>query len=96
MAAFAIFIMQAEHDAALLAEYRRLARPTIPPYGGKPRVVSATKKRVIEGEGIADLILIEFPSLEQAQAWYDSPEYSALIELRKRACTCQVIFTETL
>ena len=37
------------------------------------------------------MVLIEFPSLEKAKAFYHSPEYQAAKELRAGAATAQVI-----
>ena len=31
------------------------------------------------------IVIIEFPSMQAAKAWYASPEYAPLLALRKRA-----------
>jgi uncharacterized protein (DUF1330 family) len=38
--------------------------------------------------------MIEFPSLAQANRWYDSQEYHDLRELRKRATRGSAVFFE--
>ena len=40
------------------------------------------------------LVMLEFPSLEQAEGWYDSPEYKLLIAMRENAATTQLIIVE--
>ena len=60
MPAYAVFILNKTHDAALLEEYRRVARLTIAPHGGKLLIRPTSKKAVTEGSGIEDLIEIEF------------------------------------
>jgi uncharacterized protein (DUF1330 family) len=38
----------------------------------------------MEGNWIGDLIVIRFPSLSKAQAWYASPAYQDIAPLRAR------------
>ncbi|HEX2462042.1 MAG TPA: DUF1330 domain-containing protein [Vicinamibacterales bacterium] len=40
------------------------------------------------------LVMLEFPSLEQAELWYNSPEYKPLIALRENAAKTQLIIAE--
>jgi uncharacterized protein (DUF1330 family) len=40
------------------------------------------------------VVVLEFPSLEQAQKWYRSPEYAPLIVLRQRASRGRLILLE--
>jgi uncharacterized protein (DUF1330 family) len=39
-------------------------------------------------------VIIEFPSLEQAHRWYDSPEYRDLQTLRLAATKSNAVFIE--
>lgn len=41
-------------------------------------------------------VMIEFPSLERARQWYDSPEYRPFKALRKAAGTYNAVFFEQL
>jgi uncharacterized protein (DUF1330 family) len=54
---------------------------TIEPYQGR-FIIHGDRPLVKEGNGTGDLIVIEFPDLEQARAWYQSPEYQAILALR--------------
>jgi len=40
------------------------------------------------------LVLLEFPSMEQAQKWYRSSEYAPLIALRQRASRGKLVLVE--
>ena len=42
------------------------------------------------------MVIVEFPTMEQALKWYDSPEYKPLLELRERASTARVVIVEGL
>jgi uncharacterized protein (DUF1330 family) len=49
---------------------------------------------VLEGEPAPDgMAIIEFPSAEDAQRWYDSEEYAPLIELRQSAAATVLVMT---
>jgi uncharacterized protein (DUF1330 family) len=41
-------------------------------------------------------VLIEFPSMAQLKAWWDSPEYVPLREVRRRSTRSNLIATEGL
>jgi uncharacterized protein (DUF1330 family) len=40
------------------------------------------------------LVMLEFPSLEQAERWYNSSEYKPLIAIREKAARTQLIIAE--
>jgi uncharacterized protein (DUF1330 family) len=66
--------------------YRELARAAITQYGGRYLVLAATPA-VAEGEWPPGgrVVIIEFASMNQLRAWYDSPEYApARTALRRR------------
>src|SRR5215471_19668668 len=59
--------------------YRTRAAKAIAKFGGK-YLARNGEIRVLEGQWQPNtIVVVEFPSLEQAQAWYQSPEYSAAL-----------------
>ena len=40
------------------------------------------------------IVLLEFPSVEQAKRWYDSPEYRPLKELRRQTAHGHIVLVE--
>ncbi|SDA36969.1 DUF1330 domain-containing protein, partial [Sphingomonas sp. NFR15] len=40
------------------------------------------------------VVVLEFPSVEEARAWYQSPGYQAALQHRLKATTYRVIITE--
>jgi uncharacterized protein (DUF1330 family) len=40
------------------------------------------------------IVVVEFPSMEQARAWYRSPEYAEALKIRQNALTRRLIFVE--
>jgi uncharacterized protein (DUF1330 family) len=68
---------------------------TLKPYNGKIIVRAAP----ISKEGAAPtgiIIMLVFDSLDNAQKWYASPAYSALIPERQKAAKAQIYMVESL
>jgi uncharacterized protein (DUF1330 family) len=42
------------------------------------------------------LLMIEFPSMEDARAWYNEPEYAPLKKLRQTGAKLDLILVESL
>ena len=68
-------------DQALLDEYVAAAGPTIRNHPVKA-LVATNDATVLEGEAGERVVVLEFPSREAALAWYQSPEYQAVIDKR--------------
>jgi uncharacterized protein (DUF1330 family) len=81
-------------DAERYQEYRRQTPPVIEQYGGR-FLVRAGKVRDFENAfGFERLVVIEFPSVEEAQRFYSSPEYKPLLKLREETAESQVAVVE--
>jgi uncharacterized protein (DUF1330 family) len=82
------------HDAAGLEEYRKQVPATVTKYGGR-FIVRGGKFEQLEGEWQPKrLVLLEFPSVEQARRWYDSEEYRPLKAMRLKASNSNLILVE--
>ena len=81
-------------DAALYDDYRRQVAATVQKYGGRFVVRGGTVQPLEGGWTPKRLVLLEFPSLEQAQKWYRSSEYAPLIALRQRASRGKLVLVE--
>lgn len=51
-------------------------------FGGK-FLAKGGEMRCLEGPCHQRNVIIEFPDMEAAQRWYDSPEYQAILPIRK-------------
>jgi uncharacterized protein (DUF1330 family) len=81
-------------DPAPYEEYRKQVLAVVTKYGGR-FIVRGGKVDAKEGDWKPErMIALEFPSMEQAQKWYHSPEYAPLITLRKKASKGQLIIVE--
>ena len=72
-------------DRRVMLPYQQQIEATMAPYGGRYRVLLRHRIEVLEGDWRPPLglVVLEFPSFEQAQAWYHSPEYAPLREHRQ-------------
>jgi uncharacterized protein (DUF1330 family) len=67
---------------------------TIAQYGGR-FLVRGGAAEVLEGDWPQQRrVLIEFPSMEAARAWWDSPEYAKLKAMRRANSTGRLILLE--
>jgi uncharacterized protein (DUF1330 family) len=93
MAAYVIANVDVK-DAALFEQYRKQVPDTIARYGGK-YLVRGGAHRTLEGDWAPSrLVLLEFPSIEQARRWYDSEEYREPKALRMKCALTDVVLVE--
>ena len=81
-------------DSATYEEYRKLVPATVAKYGGKYLVRGGAVERKEGGWEPKRLVVLEFPSLEQARTWYASPEYAPALALRLKAARSKVLLVE--
>ncbi len=75
-------------------EYKVLAAPTVAAYGGR-YIARGGRVARLEGDWTPRrVVILEFPSMEQAQAWWASPEYSAARAVRQRTATANMVVVE--
>ena len=83
MSAFVIVDIEVTEPAGY-EEYKKLAPPAVALYGGK-YVARGGKNETLEGEWRPDrLVILEFPSMEQAKAWVNSAEYAPARAMRHK------------
>ena len=81
-------------DPKLYDDYRKQVLATIEKFGGR-FVVRGGKLEPLEGGWTPKrMVVVEFPSMEQAQKWYRSPEYAPLITLRQKASRGKLVLVE--
>jgi uncharacterized protein (DUF1330 family) len=79
------------HDAARYEQYKALAPDAIARYGGR-YLVRGGDAVVLEGAWKPKrVVVLEFPTLEVAKQFHDSPEYRAARQKREGACDMRMI-----
>ena len=97
MTAFAFSQITEVIDPEGFREYRLRAVETLEKYGGKYYGGVVTKQA--DGEWLPEgmpygLAAFEFPTMDRLKAWYYSPEYQELIELRHATARGAIVFAE--
>lgn len=82
------------HDPAGFEEYRRAVPATIERYGGRYLVRGGRIEALEGGWAPRRVVVLEFPSLEAAQRWYESEEYRGPMAIRQRTAVTRAIFVE--
>ena len=81
-------------DPARYADYIKLTPGTIAPFGGR-FIARGGRSERLEGDTPANrLVILEFPSYDQAKAWYDSDGYRVAMAIRQSASTGSLILVE--
>jgi uncharacterized protein (DUF1330 family) len=74
------------HDNEAFSEYAKAAAPTYAPYGGSFALrgpIVDVLEGTLEVQDDIRLVVIQFPTLEQARAWWESDQYRPLVRLRE-------------
>ena len=81
-------------DPALLEDYKKLSPATVEQYGGR-FLVRGGRFETLEGTWQPKrLVMLEFPSVDQAKAWLNSPEYAAARRMRQNASKSNMVVVE--
>lgn len=81
MTAYAIAHLQDVSLGPEIASYLQRIDATLAPFEGRFLVHGATPE-VVEGRWPGDLVVVAFPDIEKARAWYASPAYQDILPLR--------------
>ena len=96
---YAIFIRdEPPHDPDGLALYQKMNSENIPAYLAheiKPVVVYGATE-ALEGPAPDGTIILQFPTMADARAWYNSPEYQAALPYRLNASQYRAFLVEGL
>lgn len=81
-------------DAEAYEEYKRIVPAAVEAHGGWFLVRGGTVVPKEGGWTPRRVIVIEFPSLEAAKRFYDSPEYARPLEIRLKATKSRLVLVE--
>jgi uncharacterized protein (DUF1330 family) len=81
-------------DPSAYDEYRKQVLATIENFGGRFAVRGGAVEPLEGGWAPKRVVVVEFPTLDQARKWYRSPEYAPLIKLRQKASRGRLVLVE--
>jgi uncharacterized protein (DUF1330 family) len=95
MTAYAIAQIHSVEFCADIVAYLERIDATLDPFGGRFIVHAPEDIRTVEGSwGKAGAIVIEFPSMDAAAAWWESPTYREIAPLRTRHMVSDIVLVE--
>ena len=95
MTAYCFWDVREVHDENALEVYVEKVTATVEAHGGEYVVIGGPWE-VVEGDWNPTYpVLIVFPSMDAAHAWYDSPEYRDLKAIRLGASTSDAVFMDS-
>lgn len=81
-------------DEAVFAEFRERVAPTVEAFGGR-FLVRGGEIEVFDGDWQPGrIVVIEFESVERAEAWLNSPEFAEIREIGTRSANANVIIVQ--
>ncbi|MFE2264435.1 DUF1330 domain-containing protein [Streptomyces griseosporeus] len=91
MTAYAIAHLHNPAPHPDVAEYIERISATFEPYGGR-FLVHGAQHEVMEGSWAGGVVVIAFPGMAEARAWWDSPAYQEIAPLRSRHIASDIVF----
>ncbi|MFF3254984.1 DUF1330 domain-containing protein [Actinacidiphila glaucinigra] len=93
MTAYAVGHLRPARPHEEVFVYMESIQDTLDPFGGRFAVHGATVE-VVEGQWPGTIVLIEFPDMERARAWYRSDAYQEILPLRTRHLHGEVVLVD--
>jgi uncharacterized protein (DUF1330 family) len=82
------------NDPARYEEYKKLTPGSLVPYEGRFLVRGGLSETLEGAWQPGRMVILEFPSLEKARAWWSSDGYAPVKKLRQSASITQMILVE--
>ena len=81
-------------DPEIYARYRDLGPPTVAAYGGRYLVRGGAIESLEGSWSPARFVILEFPTMERARAWWSSAEYAPAKALRQAGTRTEMLLLE--
>jgi uncharacterized protein (DUF1330 family) len=95
MAAYIVFIRDRMHDTAEFSKYMEAVPPTLAGHPVRPLALYGSVES-LEGLPVEGAVIAEFPTMDAARAWYQSPAYQEAAKHRHKAGSYRVFMIEGL
>jgi uncharacterized protein (DUF1330 family) len=95
MAAYIVFMRERVRDAAEMQTYSGKAGASMAGHEAKAHVVYGACE-TLEGAPTEGAVIVEFPDMDAARAWYNSPAYTEARQHRHLGADYRVFLTQGL
>jgi uncharacterized protein (DUF1330 family) len=93
MSAYVVFIKERTRNQKEVDIYKQMAPAALANHPITFRIAHG-RKEVVEGGDFEDIMMLEFPSFEEAKTWYNSPAYQAASEHRFKGADYHAFIVE--
>ncbi|MFF2809582.1 DUF1330 domain-containing protein [Streptomyces sp. NPDC058000] len=93
MSAYGFAHLRSRRHHPDVLEYLERIQATLDPFHGR-FVIHGPPAEVLEGAWSGSMVLIEFPDVAEARAWYASPAYQQILRLRTNHVQGDVLLME--
>lgn len=83
-------------DSAGYEEYKQKVPATIAAYGGRYLARGGISETLDGAWSLNRCVILEFPNLSQLKAWWSSPEYRPIREIRERTAKSNLVVVDGL
>ncbi len=80
-------------DPEAYRAYQALVPPSLARHGGR-FLARGGRTEPLEGTPPKRIVVLEFDSIEAAKGWYNSPDYSEAIAIRKKSAKARLFIVE--
>jgi len=96
MSAYILFIREGQiRNPSEMEIYQRMVRE-IPPHPKLTALVAYGAMEALEGKSPDGVVLLQFPTIEDAKAWYNSPAYQAAVPHRQKGADYRAFIVQGL
>jgi len=83
-------------DPSWVKEYMPKTAELVTKHGGRYLTRGGAAMERLEGQGAlpSAIVVLEFPTMAQAKAWYNDPAYAGMIKLRQTGSNLHFILVE--
>ena len=94
--AYVVVTVKQVLDQRAFDEYAERVRPILKQFGGRWVAIEADHVAKVGTWPYIRTVIVEFPTIEDAQRWYESPEYAKIIPIRLRAMDANIVMVRSL
>jgi len=96
MSVYMIFLREEPvHDPQEMKKYSQMNRDKASQFDLNPLIVYG-ETEAIEGDAPDGIVLLKFETVEEAKAWYNSPDYQAALPHRQKGADYRVMIVQGL
>jgi uncharacterized protein (DUF1330 family) len=93
MVAYIVFTRERTRDQAELDTYSQKVPASLRGHAVTTRAFYG-RQEVLEGAAVEGVVILEFPTFDEAKAWYDSPAYREVREHRYKGADYRAVIVQ--